>query len=269
VAGERGRDLSIACSSSRTWAYTLVCVRQAVGGTWTLSMFFRAVVRRQSHRCEQWALIAPLLPHVNIGRRRGSKRPARSWTARGCAWRQLAENFRSGRRSTGGNRTNVTGKILPVCVSNFAGRAPQSAAERRTDRLAERAGRRHSSGATPAGRTPGRRSTAGSGSIVPHAVGLLLIVAVLSVSVQDRDGDKPVLLSTYPATGVRFVFAGGAFVERLLGSEWQAADGGRTYAPAPSRSISTGLGRVRDQVLRTLIDDHPCMNTCITASPRW
>jgi hypothetical protein len=33
---------------------------------------------------------------------------------------------------------------------------------------------------------------------------------------QDRDGAKPVLLETYLRTGVRFVFADGAFAGRLL-----------------------------------------------------
>jgi transposase len=34
--------------------------------------------------------------------------------------------------------------------------------------------------------------------------------------VQDRDGAKPALLETYLRTGVRFVFADGAFAGRLL-----------------------------------------------------
>jgi transposase len=51
--------------------------------------------------------------------------------------------------------------------------------------------------------------------IVTDTLGLLLTV-VLSASMQDRDGAKPVLLETYLRTPVRFVFADGAFAGRLL-----------------------------------------------------
>jgi hypothetical protein len=53
--------------------------------------------------------------------------------------------------------------------------------------------------------------------IVTDTLGLLLTVVVLTASVQDRDGAKPALLETYLRTGVRFVFADGAFAGRLLG----------------------------------------------------
>jgi transposase len=52
--------------------------------------------------------------------------------------------------------------------------------------------------------------------IVTDTLGLLLCVVVLSAGMQDRDGAKPVLLETYMRTGVRFVFADGAFAGRLL-----------------------------------------------------
>jgi hypothetical protein len=39
---------------------------------------------------------------------------------------------------------------------------------------------------------------------------------VVTASLKDCDGAKPVLLSTYLATIVRFVFADGAFAGRLL-----------------------------------------------------
>jgi transposase len=39
---------------------------------------------------------------------------------------------------------------------------------------------------------------------------------VLSASLLDRDGAKPVLLDTYLRTPVRFIFADGAFAGRLL-----------------------------------------------------
>jgi Transposase DDE domain len=52
--------------------------------------------------------------------------------------------------------------------------------------------------------------------IVTDPLGLLLVVVVLSASIQDRDGAKSVLLDTYLRTRVRFVFADGGFAGRLL-----------------------------------------------------
>jgi hypothetical protein len=52
--------------------------------------------------------------------------------------------------------------------------------------------------------------------IATDTLGLLLTAVVLNASVQDRDGAKPVLLGSYLCTGVRFVFADGAFAGRLL-----------------------------------------------------
>ena len=60
--------------------------------------------------------------------------------------------------------------------------------------------------------------------IVTDTLGLLLVVAVLAASVQDRDGAKSVLLDTYLRTPVRFVFADGGFAGRLL--DWATADPG-------------------------------------------
>ncbi len=57
--------------------------------------------------------------------------------------------------------------------------------------------------------------------IVTDTLGLLLVVMVCTASRQDRDGAKSVLLETYLRTGVRFVFADGAFAGRLL--DWAAA----------------------------------------------
>ena len=52
-------------------------------------------------------------------------------------------------------------------------------------------------------------------------LGLLLTVVVITASTQDRDGAKPALLQAYLATGVRFIFADGAFAGRLL--DWAQA----------------------------------------------
>ncbi|MEV1296021.1 transposase [Pseudonocardia sp. NPDC049635] len=69
---------------------------------------------------------------------------------------------------------------------------------------------------TPAATTPGRRSTGGSGSSPTVTLGLLLTTMVCSVSVQDRDGAKPILLELYLRTRVRFVYVDAGFAGRLL-----------------------------------------------------
>jgi hypothetical protein len=48
-------------------------------------------------------------------------------------------------------------------------------------------------GKTPAATTPARRSTEGSGSSSPTPLALLITVAVLAASWQDRDGGKTAL----------------------------------------------------------------------------
>jgi transposase len=58
---------------------------------------------------------------------------------------------------------------------------------------------------------------AASGSSSPTPSGYCSAVVICTASMQDRDGAKPVLLDTHLATPVRFVFADGAFAERLLG----------------------------------------------------
>ena len=59
--------------------------------------------------------------------------------------------------------------------------------------------------------------------IVTDTLGLLLVVAVLAASVQDRTGAKSVLLDTYLRTRVRFVFADGPPVVSSTGpgSSWR------------------------------------------------
>jgi Transposase DDE domain len=51
-------------------------------------------------------------------------------------------------------------------------------------------------------------------------LGLLIVVAVMAASVQDRDGAKTTLLGMYLAVPVRFVFADAAFAGRLV--DWAA-----------------------------------------------
>jgi hypothetical protein len=79
----------------------------------------------------------------------------------------------------------------------------------------------------------GRKVNSRKRFIVTDTLGLLLTVVVLTVSVQDRGGAKPVLPEAYLRTRVRFVFADGAFAGRLL--DW-AQTLLRTTLPSTRRS---------------------------------
>jgi transposase len=68
--------------------------------------------------------------------------------------------------------------------------------------------------------TRARRSTEGSDSSSPTPAGLLITVAVLAASRQDRDGGKTALLGAYLTSPVRHVFADQGFAGRLV--DWAA-----------------------------------------------
>src|SRR4051794_40155887 len=57
--------------------------------------------------------------------------------------------------------------------------------------------------------------------IVTDTLWLLIVVAVMAASVQDRDGAKTTLLSMYLTAPVRFVFADAGFAGRLV--DWAAS----------------------------------------------
>jgi transposase len=175
---------------------------------------------------EQWALIEPLLPEVKTGGR-PEKHPRRAlvdailYVVRtGCSWRQLPADFPPWqtvywyfvRWEQGG----VTEQILPVVRERLRvqeGRNPQPSAgliDSQSVRGADTVGR------DSRGYDAGKKINGRKRFIVTDTLGLLLTVVVLSAGVQDRDGAKPVLLETYLRTGVRFVFADGAFAGRLL-----------------------------------------------------
>jgi hypothetical protein len=92
---------------------------------------------------------------------------------------------------------------------------PHPAAQRRVDRLPERQGRRHRRVRVPR-YDAGKKVNGRKRFIVTDTLGLLLTVVVVTASMRDRDGAKPGMLEIYLCTGVRFVFADGAFAGQLL-----------------------------------------------------
>jgi transposase len=175
---------------------------------------------------EQWALIEPLLPAVNTGGR-PEKHPRRAvvdailYVVRtGCAWRQLSADFPPCQTVywyfNRWEQAKATEKILPVVRAQLRvqeGRQPEPSAgliDSQSVKGADTVSR------DTRGYDAGKKINGRKRFIVTDALGLLLVVVVLTASVQDRDGAKPVLLDTYLRTGVRFVFADGGFAGRLL-----------------------------------------------------
>lgn len=169
------------------------------------------------------AVIEPLLPAVRAGGRLENTHVGRSWT-RSCMWfgRVLVA------AATGGFPA-VADRVLvlqPVGTGWCDGQDPArgAGAAARAGWPQPRAGLIDSQsvkGADTVGRDTrgydaGKKVNGRKRFIVTDTLGLLLVVVVLSASVQDRDGAKSVLLDTYLRTPVRFVFADGGFAGRLL-----------------------------------------------------
>ena len=177
---------------------------------------------------EQWAVIEPLLPQVNTGGR-PEKHPRRAvvdailYVVRtGCSWRQLPADFPPWQTVywyfVRWEQATVTEQILPVVRAQLRlqeGRNPEPSAgliDSQSVQGADTVGR------DTRGYDAGKKVNGRKRFIVTDTLGLLLTVVVVTASMQDRDGAKPVLLESYLGTGVRFVFADGAFAGRLL--EW-------------------------------------------------
>jgi transposase len=176
----------------------------------------------------QWAIIEPLLPSVRTGGR-PEKHPRRAivdailYVVRaGCSWRQLPADFPPWQTVywyfNQWEQAKVTEEILPVVRTQLRvqeGRNPEPSAgliDSQSVKGADTVGR------DSRGYDAGKKINGRKRFIVTDTLGLLLVVVVLSASVQDRDGAKSVLLDTYLRTPVRFVFADGGFAGRLL--EW-------------------------------------------------
>jgi transposase len=175
---------------------------------------------------EQWAVIKPLLRQVNTGGG-PEKHPRRAvvdailYVVRaGCAWRQLPMDFPPWQTVywyvVGWEQAKVTEQILPVVREQLRlqeGRNPQPSVgllDSQSVKGADTVGR------DSRGYDAGKKVNGRKRFIVTDTLGLLLTVVVVTASVQDRDGAKPVLLETYLRTAVRFVVADGAFAGRLL-----------------------------------------------------
>jgi transposase len=175
---------------------------------------------------EQWAVIEPLLPAVNTGGR-PEKHPRRAvvdailYVVRtGCAWRQLPADFPPWQTVywyfNRWEQAKATEKILPVVRAQLRVQEGRNA-----DASAGLIDSQSVKGADTVGRDTrgydaGKKINGRKRFIVTDTLGLLLVVVVLSASVQDRDGAKSVLLDTYLRTRVQFVFADGGFAGRLL-----------------------------------------------------
>jgi transposase len=175
---------------------------------------------------EQWVLIEPLLPAVRSGGR-PEKHPRRDlvdailYVVRaGCAWRALPADFPPWQTVywyfNRWEQDRVTEKILPIVreqLRTAEGRNPEPSAgiiDSQSVKGADTVGRQSR------GYDAGKKINGRKRFIVTDTLGLLLTVMVCPAGRQDRDGAKTVLLWTYLATGVRFVFADGGFAGRLL-----------------------------------------------------
>jgi transposase len=153
---------------------------------------------------EQWAIIEPLLPPVRTGGRpeKHSRRAivdAILYVVRtGCSWRQLPADFPPWQTVywyfNQWEQANVTEKILPVVRTQLRvqeGRNPEPSAgliDSQSVKGADTVGR------DTRGYDAGKKINGRKRFIVTDTLGLLLVVVVLSASVQDRDGAKSVLL---------------------------------------------------------------------------
>lgn len=110
----------------------------------------------------------------------------------------------------------VTEQILPVVRGQLRadeGRGPEPSAgiiDSQSVRGAD------SVGQDTRGYDTGKKVNGRKRFIITDTLGLLLTTMVCSASVQDRDGDKSMLLDLYLRTRVRFVFADAGFAGRLL-----------------------------------------------------
>jgi transposase len=178
----------------------------------------------------QWELVQPLLPAPKTGGR-PEKHPRRTivdailYVVRtGCSWRQLPADFPPWETVywyfTRWEQAKATEKILATVREQLRvaeGRHPEPSAglvDSQTVKGADTVGT-HTRGYDAGKKINGRKRF-----IVTDTLGLLLTVVVCAASMQDRDGAKPVLLQTYLASPVRFVFADAAFAGRLL--QWAA-----------------------------------------------
>jgi transposase len=176
----------------------------------------------------QWALIEGLLPEPSLDGRR-EKHPRREivnailYVVRsGCPWRYLPADLPPWQTVywyfVRWEDAGVTEKLLAalrVKARVQDGRSPEPSAGIIDSQSVKGA---DTVGANTRGYHAGKKINGRKRFIVTDTAGLLITVAVMAASWQDRDGAKTALLSAYLATPVRHVFADQGFAGRLV--EW-------------------------------------------------
>jgi transposase len=174
----------------------------------------------------QWALIEPLLPEPSTGGR-PEKHPRREIVnailyvvKSGCPWRYLPADLPPWQTVYGDfaawEAAGVTEKLLAalrVKARVKDGRAPEPSAGIIDSQSVKGA---DTVGVESRGYDAGKRINGRKRFIITDTAGLLVTVAVLAASWQDRDGAKTALLSAYLATPIRHVFADQGFAGKLV-----------------------------------------------------
>ena len=174
----------------------------------------------------QWELIEPLLPPPNTGGRR-EKHPRREivnailyMVRSGCPWRYLPTDlppwqtvyWHFNRWEQAGVTTRMPAE-LRIKARQQVGREDEPSAgiiDSQSVKGADTVGR------DSRGYDAGKKINGRKRFIVTDTTGLLVTVAVMAASWQDRDGAKTALLGAYPATPMRHVFADQGFAGRLV-----------------------------------------------------
>jgi transposase len=174
----------------------------------------------------QWALIEPLLPEPSTGGR-PEKHPRREIVnailyvvKSGCPWRYLPADLPPWQTVYGDfaawEAAGVTEKLLValrVKARVAGGRDPEPSAGIIDSQSVKGA---DTVGVKSRGYDAGKRINGRKRFTITDTAGLLVTVAVLAASWQDRDGAKTALLSAYLATPIRHVFADQGFAGKLV-----------------------------------------------------
>ncbi|MFI7223850.1 IS5 family transposase [Nonomuraea angiospora] len=175
---------------------------------------------------DQWELIEPLLPASNTGGR-PEKHPRREivnailYVVRsGCPWRYLPTDLPPWQTVywyfQQWEQTGVTDRLLAelrIKARHQAGRDDEPSAgviDSQSVKGADTVGR------DSRGYDAGKKVNGRKRFIITDTTGLLITVAVMAASWQDRDGAKTALLSAYLTTPIRYVFADQGFAGRLV-----------------------------------------------------
>ncbi len=174
----------------------------------------------------QWALIEPLLPEPNTGGR-PEKHPRREIVnailyvvKSGCPWRYLPADLPPWQTVYGDfaawEAAGVTKKLLValrVKARVADGRDPEPSAGIIDSQSVKGA---DTVGVETRGYDAGKKINGRKRFIITDTAGLLVTVAVMAASWQDRDGAKTALLSAYLMTPIRHVFADQGFAGKLV-----------------------------------------------------